>query len=376
MNAGTTAGNLARMSVDVEVDQPGPSRPIASSPHQRHHLTALVPHDPLFRVRVALMMAYAIGYVWWFRERGLIIDRISVAISVGIFLTCAFIGKPWRRWGQLAVDAVLYCLMWFCYEMTRGASDHLGMPYQVEAPRNIDRFMFFGTDPNVWMQDRFYSADIRWYDNVASAVYYTHFTLPVIALAVLWATSRVQFVRFLKRFATVLGVACVMFVLMPTVPPWMASSPKYHYRLFRPLARHTGRGFTDLGFHGFVKGWQQALDWGNAVAAMPSLHTAFATFVPAFFLPMIRPLWAKALAMTFPVIMLASLVYFGEHWVIDGLVGAALVGASFLFWARVEAGQRRRRADLARADLARADLARAELTGSAGVAPGGAGVPG
>ena len=28
------------------------------------------------------------------------------------------------------------------------------------------------------------------------------------------------------------------------------------------------------------------------------------------------------------------------------------------------------------ADLARADLARAELTGSAGVAPGGAGVPG
>lgn len=341
------------MSVDVEVDQPDPAAPSVVDADAlvpaRHRVVDFVPHDPLFRVRVALMTVYGIGYVWWFRERGLIIDRISVAISVGIFLTCAFVGKPWRRWGQLAIDAFLYCLMWFCYEMTRGASDHLGFPYQVQAPRNIDRFMFGGVDPNVWMQQHFYhSTEIRWYDDVASATYYTHFVLPVIVLAVLWATSRVQFVRFLKRFATVLGIACVMFVLLPTVPPWMASSPKYHYRLFRPLARHTGRGFTDLGFHGFVKGWQQALDWGNAVAAMPSLHTAFATFVPAFFLPMIRPRWAKVLVMMFPVMMLASLVYFGEHWVIDGLIGAALVGMSFLFWNRMERRSRRVRAERAR----------------------------
>ena len=51
---------------------------------------------------------------------------------------------------------------------------------------------------------------------------------------------------------------------------------------------------------------------------MPSLHTAFALFVPAFFLPMIRPKWLKALVLLFPVAMITSLVYFGEHWVIDG----------------------------------------------------------
>jgi hypothetical protein len=33
----------------------------------------------------------------------------------------------------------------------------------------------------------------------------------------------------------------------------------------------------------------EGLDWGNAVAAMPSLHAAFALFVPAFFLPWLRP---------------------------------------------------------------------------------------
>jgi membrane-associated phospholipid phosphatase len=182
-------------------------------------------------------------------------------------------------------------------------------------------------------------------------MYYTHFVFPVIALAIVWAASRVQWVRFMRRFATLLGVACIMFVLMPTVPPWMASSQKYHYRLFPQLARRTGRGFQDLGFKGFVNDWQNALDWGNAVAAMPSLHAAFALFVPAFFLPMIKPKWLKAVVLVFPVMMLASLVYFGEHWIIDGLVGWALVGGSFWFWNWWERRQRTTRATRARQAL-------------------------
>lgn len=333
------------MSVDVA---PALATPATGKPT----VWSVVPHDPFFRMRVAAMATYGVGYVWWFRNRGLIIDRISVALSVGIFLVCAFAGKPWRRWALLAVDAALYASMWFCYEMTRGAADHLGFPYQVESVRNIDRFLFFGTDPNVWLQDRYYHAnDIRWYDNVASTVYYTHFVFPVIAMAVLWAVSRVQWVRFMRRFATLLGIACIMFVVLPTVPPWMASSTKYHYQLFPPLARHTGRGFYDLGFKGFVKGWQSALDWGNAVAAMPSLHAGFALFVPAFFLPLIRPVWLKAVVLLFPVLMLTSLVYFGEHWVIDGFAGWAIVGTSFLVWNRIERRERSWRANRARTAL-------------------------
>lgn len=342
--ASTTAG------IDQGLHEPGARLP-------RIPLAA-VPRDPLFWARVVTMSVYGVIYVWWFREKGLIIDRISVALSVAVFLGCAFAGKPWRRWAMLGVDAVLYALMWFFYEMTRGAADHLGFPLQVQAPRNIDRFLFFGTDPNVWMQQHFYhprvpggASGIRWYDNVASSTYYTHFAFPVIALAVLWAASRVQWVRFMRRFASLLGVACIMFVVFPTVPPWMASSTKYHFRLFDPLARHTGRGFADLGFKGFVESWQSALDWGNAVAAMPSLHSAFSLFVPAFFLPWIKPKWLKALVLVFPLMMLTSLVYFGEHWVIDGIVGWMLVGLSCWFWNRIERRERTQRATRAREAL-------------------------
>jgi len=353
--------------VSVEVEAPPPSEADAdvglAASARPWSLDAAVPRDPFFWVRATTLTAYGVVYLWWLRNEGLIIDRVSVALSVAIFLLCAFAGKPWRRWGLLLVDAVLYALMWFAYEMTRGTADkgipipftesRLKFPLQIHYARNIDRAMFFGSDPNIWMQDNIYDAsDIKWYDNVASATYYTHFVFPVVAIAVLWAASRVEWVRFMKRFATLLGVSCAMFVMLPTAPPWMVSSPKYPYHLIEPLARHTGRGFNDLGFEGYVKKWQQALDWSNAVAAMPSLHSAFALFVPAFFLPWIRPRWLKALVLVFPVVMLTSLVYFGEHWVIDGIAGFAVVGVSFLFWNRAERRQRRTRAARARSAMA------------------------
>jgi|GEM_PF-346007 len=343
---------------------PAPEPPVGPEQRERADVDALeagapvvdlplaaVPHDPFFAVRIALLVLYAGVYAWWTATQGLLLDRISVTISVGVFLLCAFAGKPWRRWATLALDATLYALMWFCYEMTRGAADRIGFPYQGRVVRDIDRVLFLGTDPNVWVQERFYGSDVRWYDNVASSVYYTHFVVPVVALAALWAVSRVQWVRFMRRFATVLAVSCAMFVVVPTVPPWLASSRRYGYDLLPPLERHTARGFYDLGFAGFVRGWQRALDWGNPVAAMPSLHAGFALFVPAFFLPWLRPRWSKALVLVFPVLMLASLVYFAEHWVVDGIVAFAVVGASFALWNRIEGRQRARRAGRARRAL-------------------------
>lgn len=107
-----------------------------------------------------------------------------------------------------------------------------------------------------------------------------------------------------------------------------------------------------MGFKAFTHGWKNSLDWGNAVAAMPSLHASFALIVPAFFLPWLRPIWLKAAVLVFPVIMLTSLVYLGEHWVIDGLVGWAIVGGSFWLWNRIEARQRRSRAHRSHSALA------------------------
>jgi hypothetical protein len=105
---------------------------------------------------------------------------------------------------------------------------------------------------------------------------------------------------------------------------------------------------------------------------MPSLHAGFALFVPAFFLPMVTRRWVKALLMVFPVVMLGSLVYFAEHWVIDVLVGWALVAASFAAWHRIERAARTRDIASARAASIVPDLAdRAVGDGDGGDGPAG-----
>ncbi|MDP2291595.1 MAG: phosphatase PAP2 family protein [Actinomycetota bacterium] len=308
----------------------------------RLRLSDLVPYDEFRVARLALMFEFLFIYLWWLRIMGLPVDRISVAISVGIFLVCAFIGRSWRTWGVLLLDCLAYSVMWWTYEATRGAADDgigvLGLfrikfPRQVDSMRDIDRVMFFGNDPNVVLQDHFWEPSVRWYDVVASTTYMTHFVLPIITMAVLWVVSRRQWVRFMKRFATLLGVACVLFVLLPTVPPWMAAE---QYDLFGRLHRDAGRGFRHLGFKGFVNDYHIALSNGNAVAAMPSLHASFAFVVPLFFFEWIRRRWVKAALLLFPVTMLASLVYLGEHWVIDGLVGWGITAGAFWFWNRME----------------------------------------
>ena len=61
------------------------------------------PHDVMWRrIRWAMVAAYAVGYVWWFFLNGIIIDRISVLLSVTLFMLVANIGKPWQDWARMA----------------------------------------------------------------------------------------------------------------------------------------------------------------------------------------------------------------------------------------------------------------------------------
>jgi membrane-associated phospholipid phosphatase len=335
--------------------------PTFTPPLERARLRDAVPFEWLRPARLVLMWGYLAGYLWWLKYRGLTVDRISVAMAVGVFLLCAFVGKSWRTWGVLLLDCFAYCVMWLGYERTRGAADDgvsvLGLfrirfPLQVTVMRDIDRVLFLGHDPTVVLQRHFWNNSVvRWYDVVAGTTYMTHFVLPMVVMAVLWAISHRQWARYMKRLASLLAVACLMFILLPTVPPWMAGSAQYPYRIIPTLHRNAGRGFYHLGMDSFRNSYAVALSNGNGVAAMPSLHASFALLTPAFFLPWIKPKWLKALLLVFPVLMLASLVYLAEHWVIDGLVGWALTGAAFWGWHRWEDHTRARRATWAREAL-------------------------
>ena len=323
-------------------------------------------------IRLALILTYGAAYVWWFVERGIIIDRISVLLSVVLFLIVATVGRPWQDWLRLARDAGLFVLMWIAYDESRGIADRIGMPIQVESVRDMDRFLFFGHDPTVWLQYRFYEGadSVRWYDVVGSIVYYSHFIVPPVVIATLYVVNRHEWSRYMRRFATVLFVACTMFVLLPTAPPWMAAGGRngvgLHLDALEPLRRPTGNGWRHIGLGAFVKAWDTGRDWANQVAAMPSLHCAFAFFVVVFCFKWVKNWWLRALMLLYPAMMVTTLMYFGEHYFVDGLAGFAVVGLSFLLWNRIERRWERRRAEPNQASSGQtgAEQTGAELAGS------------
>jgi len=63
----------------------------------------------------------------------------------------------------------------------------------------------------------------------------------------------------------------------------------------------------------------------NAVAALPSLHAAFALLVTVGLWPVVRHWLPRILLAGFPIAMGVTLVYSGEHYVVDVLLGFAYV---------------------------------------------------
>ena len=80
------------------------------------------------------------------------------------------------------------------------------------------------------------------------------------------------------RFLSVAGL--VTYFVYPAAPPWWAAK----YGLLEDVARISTRGWQAIGLHGAGNVLNAGQIAANPVAAMPSLHTAFALFVVVFFL--------------------------------------------------------------------------------------------
>ena len=220
----------------------------------------VVPDDPCRPVRITLIVAYADRLHVVARVEGLPIDRISVAISVASSSAARSSAGPRHVWKVLAVDSVLYAGMWYAYERTRSAADALGLP-GAGRPRcaTSTGSLFFGHDPNVVLQQHFWHAPrSRWYDEVASTTYYTHFVFPVIAHGgpVGGQPAPVGAVHEALRHAARRRLRDVRAPARPRRRGWCrAEVPVPAVRPARPAHR---RGFYDLGFKGFVKSYNVA----------------------------------------------------------------------------------------------------------------------
>lgn len=324
-------------------------------------------------LQVRAPLAWLIAFFAWILLVGLSFDRFTVVFWVVTGLVAFTIGR--RPWWQAPLDWLPVVVFFLVYDFTRGAASTLGFPTHWELPARADRVLGFGEVPSVWLQEKLAAPAtfVPWWEMVISTVYMSFFVVPFVLAGVLWMRSRTQFVRFMTRLVLVSGIALLGYVVVPSAPPWAAARCTHAEVVGHPaepacmsddrperrgatviraiepgdsdspqvVERISSRGFLSIpGMHltrGFV---QSGIDASNPVAAVPSLHAGEAALVCAFAWPLVRRRWRPLLAL-YPLTMGFALVFGGDHYLFDVLLGWAvvavvMVGAAWLErrWAR------------------------------------------
>ncbi|MCL4403750.1 phosphatase PAP2 family protein [Patescibacteria group bacterium] len=188
---------------------------------------------------------------------------------------------------------------------------------------DFDKFIF-GVPPTIALQHLFYSAGaLHWYDYAASFLYYSHFVIPLLVAFAFWLRDRLLFENYVFTIVGVSFVGFLTFLLFPAAPPWLAG-----LNGFLPPVTH----ITDIVSRHLLGSLAlptvYAVFKSNPVAAVPSLHMAYAT-VTAVFLSKKFPKWTP-LFVLYSLAMAAGVMYLGEHYFFDVLTG--VIGAGLAYW--------------------------------------------
>jgi Flp pilus assembly pilin Flp len=232
---------------------------------------------------------------------------------------------------------------------------------------DADRLIGFGTLPTVWLQQHLYHGRTGPLEIATTLLYVSHFFVPVVFAFWLWSSGRGEaFTALMYGLLTACVLAEITFVLAPTAPPWMASehglAPPIHH-LFRDTLYdlHFSKAAT---FIGNPKNY-------DAVAAMPSLHAAWpiVSLLVAYRYGLPRPVRLVLGAQFIGIVF--AIVYTGEHYFVDAIVGAGYAVAASWIVRRVmnRASVRAGSEDTSRRILLRvANAARAPRTSESGQA--------
>ena len=253
-------------------------------------------------------------------QRGLPTDRLTLLAWVVAALAVHCVGRGRRSLLRMLVDWLPLAAVLLAYDWTRGLADTLGMQVHVTEPVVADRWLTGGTLPTVWLQEHWQAS---WWEAVATLVYSSHFVVTPVVLGVLWLRDRARWGRYVRLVVALSAAGLVTYVLYPAAPPWLAAKAD----VIEPVERISGAGWAVLGLPRAGALLTTGQGQVNPVAAIPSLHTAFAVLTCLALLPLARRVWQRAGLVAYAVLMPLVLVWSGEHYVVDTLLGALYAAA-------------------------------------------------
>ena len=144
---------------------------------------------------------------------------------------------------------------------------------------------------------------------------YVHFPVMICALALLYGRRRDVYRWFRNVLILTTGLALVGHIAYPLSPPRL----------------EPGFGMVDTGteFGQSSYAGKPGTGFTNQLAAMPSMHVAWAALVAIAVILCLRTRW-RWLAPLYSIGILVVVVVTGNHYWLDGIVGLALLVVSML----------------------------------------------
>jgi hypothetical protein len=226
-----------------------------------------------------------------------------------------------RRWWFVYVVGI------FVYTILRSYADETAVGTHFAYPIHFDESLP-GPNPVPWLQGRgFDRGQVEWLDWAAVGVHWSFFLAPHAAAVLVFVFARPLFPRFVALMVGVMWAGLLLFFLVPTAPPWLAANHGHLPGVYRVMDFVGGQVSGDT-----YDEFYASLGEPNSVAAMPSIHMAV-TFALFLWARDHHQRWQWPL-LAYSLVMAAALVYLGEHYVADELVGVGIAVAAHLILRR------------------------------------------
>ena len=266
----------------------------------------------MYAIPIVYIVGVSIYMLWhraWFAP-----DQFFAFAIIGTLL----IGRT----KQFLQDWMPVLLLLFGYEYLRGLVPHLTKSVNIFQMIQADQLMF-GFLPTITLQQSLFDGiTLHWYDYVSVVLYISHFIIPMVFAFTFWIYDRKLFKDYTTGFLILSYMASVTYIIFPAMPPWMASNQGYIPPLAKIMDKVMGSFAHPISVPSIYKFFG-----ANLVAAVPSLHAAYPWLIFLFLTRKLKR-WSL-LALPYVYGVWFAIIYLGEHYVIDGIIGIIYASAAY-----------------------------------------------
>jgi hypothetical protein len=248
---------------------------------------------------------------------------VACASAAAPFALCVLVRRSRARdVGTVVLQMWAYVA---AYKMPNDDPEALERRVFVRYPVTLDRAIGLGTPPTLRLQRALGTPGgfAPWEKGLVWS-HWLWFLFPHGTVAYLLLRHRDRLPRGAAQIYATFDLGLIGYWAVPTAPPWYAARKGLLEDGRTPDVR---RMMVEYGEQFWRSGWTPLYGvlGGNPLAAMPSLH--FATSVTAAHVLAGTGRTAGVLGWSYALTLGVALVYLGEHYVVDLLVGLALAEA-------------------------------------------------